>query len=176
MGLITDICFSIDAYNNVERSDNKTLMVKLRQRSAYKNLKKVIKKFESDIRLDVDMLNDFYFNYMATIDTIGELDNCECIYNENQLQFIFSIKNSNGAVAFSTYKAKNPAIDVTVSQYGALETKSFKYSMDFKPRANVSQAQNDLGDKCELLLKDCIVKYLTMRLDLFKEEKNVKEK
>ena len=170
MGLITDICFAIDAYNNIERSEDKSLLLRLKQHRTCKNLKRLIKKFEDSVTLDVDILNDFYFNYMGTLDTIGELDNCECVYNDNQKQFIFTVKNANGAVAFSTHKGRDPIIGVTVHQYSALDVKNFNYTLDFKPRLNSSQGQNDLGEFCERLLKDCIANYLRARLDLYKEE------
>ena len=172
MGLITELCQSIDAYNNIERNvhNSKSWRLKLEQRKVYKNLKKVINKFNSDTILDVDMMNDFYFNYMATIDTIGELDNCECIYNEIQKQFIFTIKNANGSVAFSTYKIRNPIIDLTINYYNFPETKRFRYLMNFVSRTqDMSNERYELGLKCEELLKDCISKYLLMRLDLYKE-------
>lgn len=177
MGLITQICQSIDAYNNIERNTNKSWRLKIEQRRVYKHLKKLIDKFNIDIALDVDIMNDFYFNYMGTLDSIGELKNCECIYNEGQMQFIFTIKNDNGAVAFSTYKARNPIIDVTVNQYGSMDVKNFRYVLNFVSRPpEMSDERFELGLKCEDLLKDCITNYLLMRLNLYKEGKDVKEK
>lgn len=170
MGIITDICFSIDTFNNIERNKNKSFLLEFKQYRNYKKLKKLIKKIENKTNLDVDTINDFYFNYMATTETVGTLNNCECIYNEDQKQFIFSIKNNDGAVAFSTYKIKDPIIEVIVHRYNKLDVKHFKYNIDFKPKPNISKEQNELGEKCEILLKDCIANYLLMRLDMFKKE------
>ena len=174
---VTDICQSIDLYNNIEKTGYKSLRVKYRQIKLYKNIKKIIKKTIIETPLNSDTLKDFFQNYMATIDIIS-LDNCSCIYNEVQREYIFTVKNENGAVSFAVNRFFDPFIDVSICQNSEHNSKNFRFIGVLRDVENENENKTLIGLKCEILLEDCIKKYLEMRLDLHKiqqEEQNAKE-
>ena len=178
MGVITDICQSIDFYNRIEQVGYRSLRVKINQKRLRNKIQKTVDKLYRN-PLTVETMCDFFYNYLATENLIT-LDKCECVDNTNQNQFIFTIKNDNGSVVYTVRKYYDPTISISIRMFENMQhlrriLVRDKLEADFRNDDNTSS----IIFKCSELLKAYISEYLNARFDLHKkqkkEEKDVKE-
>ncbi len=178
MGVITDICQSIDFYNRVEQVGYKSWRVKFNQKRLRNKIQKTVDKLYKS-PLTVETMCDFFYNYLATINIIM-LDNFECIDNSQQNQFICTIKNGNGSVVYTTRKYYDPSISVSIRMFDKPQHVRRILVQDQLIGGNsFDDNMNSIIFKCSELLKAYISEYLAARLDLHKihkEENDVKEK
>ena len=178
MGVITDICQSIDFYNRIEQLGYRSLRVKFNQKRLRNKIQRTVDKLYAS-PLTVETICDFCYNYLDTTNII-ELDNCECVDNYNQNQFVFTIKNGNGSVVYSVRKYYDPDISISIRRFSNMNiVKRLKYMNQIDHNPKFDDNTNSVGFKCSELFKAYISEYLNARLNLHKiqkEEKDVKEK
>lgn len=169
MGAISDLCRSIDLYNEIEKKKEKSFIVNYRQKRLYKKLLKMINKI-SKIDITVGIINDFFANYIAS-EQIIKLNNCKCNEKTNTKQYIFSITNDEGTLTYSTVEYLDPTISISINKLSDPYTKKYKYINTFHNTNDFDLEKDRIGNLCEELIKGYIMLYLQARLDLYKDTK-----
>ena len=169
MGVITDICQSIDFYNRIEQLGYRSWRVKFNQKRLRNKIQRTVDKLYAS-PLTVETICDFCYNYLASINLIT-LDNCECVDNANPNQFVFTIKNDHGSVVYSVAKYYNPIISISIREFeNPNHIRRLQFVDKISRVSSFDDNTNSVGFKCSELFKAYISEYLIARLDLYKEK------
>ena len=165
-GVITQICQNIDMYNGIDQLNKKSIRLRIHQYITRRKLLQIINRIKT-YPLDSFTMNDFFRNYISTLDFI-HLDGCECA--EEKDQFLFTIKTDKVTVVYSTRKLNNQTISVSAKWSDNIYTWSATYHDRFvvKDKDDIIAAQKTtVAKKYESLLCGYISTYLLTRLNLY---------